>query len=379
MDSNRDAPVWLIDEDYTLLQLVRMFLGPTGAINWSLVADALNASVSFTGHVRSKVQCRDRYFRAVMPREDGRGDDDRSGAHAVSTKKKKSKHSDSVHPNLPGTVSSTSKSSKHKSHHATTQKMMEENKYRALLGFHSSCFDAVKKAVTLTRKPMKQRRFDKDPTHDQLANSVVVPPTGPFTPAQLSERRLHKEKTLQEKQLAGQLHLQQQRQRGHAMHARHPAYGVGSATGSGGAMAASAALQQQQWAQGARTLAASGRKGSVGSLPAVAGAGASPHLQYAKQAYASSGVGTPSAERLVTAALAHFTAPEARRALMSVYRNPQITEAIKVHAFITAVVDYGVRPCCPVCSGIDIECSVIVDTCWIDTGSFSRVGDHVWC
>jgi hypothetical protein len=80
-DSNRDAPVWLPDEDFALLAAVRLYLSPAGAVNWALVADAVFLAVCLPGRFRSRQQCRDRYFRVIMPREDGKlPEDDEQGA-----------------------------------------------------------------------------------------------------------------------------------------------------------------------------------------------------------------------------------------------------------------------------------------------------------
>ena len=62
VDSNREAPFWLIEEDYQLLMAVRLFLTvATGGINWHLVAGYVNSSTCLTGRYRSRNQCRDRY------------------------------------------------------------------------------------------------------------------------------------------------------------------------------------------------------------------------------------------------------------------------------------------------------------------------------
>jgi hypothetical protein len=83
-DSNRDAPAWLPDEDFALLSAVRLYLSPAGAVNWALVADAVCLAVCLPGRYRSRQQCRDRYFRVVMPREDGKLPEDDEQAAALA-------------------------------------------------------------------------------------------------------------------------------------------------------------------------------------------------------------------------------------------------------------------------------------------------------
>lgn len=48
-DSNKDAPMWQIEEDWALLRAVKVYLSQTGSINWHLVANVVNISGTFTG------------------------------------------------------------------------------------------------------------------------------------------------------------------------------------------------------------------------------------------------------------------------------------------------------------------------------------------
>ena len=125
-DSNKDAPPWLVDEDWLLLQAVRLCLGIHGNINWALVADFVQLSQSYLGRVRSRQQCKDRYFNHVMLVEEGKL------AVPETKKAKKGKAGED------GGASAPSKAARGKL--LTIQRRCEVDRRQSVLALHTSFF-----------------------------------------------------------------------------------------------------------------------------------------------------------------------------------------------------------------------------------------------
>eukprot|EP00039_Didymoeca_costata_P027922 m.19479 g.19479 ORF g.19479 m.19479 type:complete len:1962 (-) comp6594_c0_seq1:161-6046(-) len=193
IDSNKDAPPWTIEEDFHLLQAVKAFLSHTGSVNWVLVSDTVNSSTSFTGRFRSRNQCRDRYFRNILPREEGKGE----GRIEPTKKKKKSK--DGPNPlKVP------------KLKQISTQKQYDQDGKESVKNFHTSCFIAVQKAVQQMRKSSKGKRWEPHSSHETVSKRIQFPQTGPYTPVYLSDVR-HKKLLAEAEAKASQRHRAQQR------------------------------------------------------------------------------------------------------------------------------------------------------------------------
>jgi len=325
VDSNKDAPHWLIDEDFTLLQIVRTYLNPVGTINWHLVADAFNTSVSFTGRYRSTNQCRDRYFRVIMPREEGKDVDDGDESHP--SKKRKEKHGKAVAAGGGGAPPKATKSKPPPS----TDLLRQMDRGKALLSFHTACFTAAQRVAMQTRKPAKlPKASERHASHDKILQSITgtFPATGPFTPAQLSQMRVDKEKQLKE---------QQQQQAGQARVASGAAQAAGvarmqrsqmqSMSGRSGIVAG-----QTQSAAGSAVHGAAVRGTSWGAQAAQAAAAAA-----ASATAAAAPKTSRSSTELAQLALNHFKQQEARALIYTIYKNPQLDEATKVVKLTAAI------------------------------------------
>jgi hypothetical protein len=321
VDSNKDAPSWVVDEDYALWQIVRTYLNPNGTINWHLVADAFNTSVSFTGRYRSTNQCRDRYFRTIMPREEGKEVDDSDDQ--PSSKKRKEKHANGGV--LPVKVKAKAP--------ATTNRLREMDNGKSLLSFHQACFTAAQQVAVLHRGKLT-KGTERHGSHETILQSITFPPPGPFTPAQLSQRRIEKDKQLKEQQQAGQ------DQRG--------AGAAGSSAARAGAKARAHSLSNMPADAVATALPAGGvaaplagaapPSGNPGWPPAGV-ATAAPVAAAAAAAAATPGVQpTRSAAELAQLALTHFKRQESRVLIYSIYNNPDLDEGTKV-AKLTAVIN----------------------------------------
>lgn len=269
VDSNKDAPAFLIDEDYQLLRLVRRYLSQhNGSVNWHLVSDAFNTSTSFTGRHRSKNQCRDRYFRTIMLREEGKLGEESREPDPPPKKKKKDKREEEP-ALLPKKLRVPQ----------TTEKLHSHDKNRSLYQFHSGSFLAVQKAIQQTRKEIKPVKAKPHASHDVILNSILNhggagAQKGPLTPTQLSDRRLQKD---------------QQKKKEEAQ------------TRAGAAAAAAAGAATAGYATG--PAAATGQ--------------------------ATGDPATWTAHQLTTFYLGQFKSPEAQRAIMSIYQNASLVEAAK--------------------------------------------------
>eukprot|EP00049_Salpingoeca_infusionum_P011922 m.210798 g.210798 ORF g.210798 m.210798 type:complete len:1151 (-) comp15053_c0_seq1:31-3483(-) len=170
VDTNRDAPAWLIEEDWILVQTVRNFLSQSGSINWFLVADVVNTSTSYTGRTRTRFQCRDRYFNVIMNREDGKAPPPKD--EGKKTKKKKAKKEAAV----PEKVLST-------------QTMYQKDERKSLNQYHASLFQSIMKAAGARKDTTKAAKQDIKPQvaqqQQQLLESRAVA-AGCKTPQELA-------------------------------------------------------------------------------------------------------------------------------------------------------------------------------------------------
>eukprot|EP00911_Craspedida_sp_UC1_P002756 UC1_evm1s2020 len=258
MDANRAAPSWLIEEDWALLSAVRTYLSPSGNVNWYLVADVLHMTTSFTGRVRSPLQCRDRYFSVIMPREDGKLPAGKSSASkketaaalaeakkAVAAAKAKAKAKAEVAAAVAAAAAAekaekgTKKKKKTKKEVAAareaeaarkeaealqkpkvlnTAKLVSLDNRQSLLGFHRDVFQTVRKLAS-QRQPPQMSFTDATASHEavlQQANFNTA--GGQITPTSLSDSRLAcaARERQREEALRAQAQQQQQVQRARA-------------------------------------------------------------------------------------------------------------------------------------------------------------------
>ena len=199
-DTNRDAPLWSVEEDWQLLQAVRMFLNHNGSLNWSLVSDAVNSATSLTGRTRSKTQCRDRYFRVVMPREEGRAD-------LVVEKPDPKKKNKKLSKVPPGAVAAKANKKQ-----VPTQRLYELDNKKSVGNFHETCFNAVQTAIKL-RKASKPKSFTANNSFEAVVRTLVPPgqPGQTATPVLISEARMKRMKEQRDKDLKEHQAKQEQR------------------------------------------------------------------------------------------------------------------------------------------------------------------------
>ncbi len=203
LDSNKDAANWLVDEDWVLLQGVRLCLAASGAINWALVADYVNLSSWLPGRHRSRQQCKDRYFNAIMPVEEGK-------AAPPETKKPKRKNE------KEGSVGAAAAAAALKGPRGkvvNTEKRCALDRRQSILALHSAFFKACISARQGEAKPTKARKSDTvgaaslaaNVTMDKYLSAQSIPVLerpAPTEAARLSEQRIVRDR--QREQVAKQ-------------------------------------------------------------------------------------------------------------------------------------------------------------------------------
>ena len=200
-DTNQLAPPWTAEEDWQLLRAVRMFLGYSGALNWALVSDTVNSSTSLTGRMRSRTQCRDRYFREIMPREEGRVEQVAATQKQDPKKKKKLGKA-----NAPGSVPT-----KLNKKHITTQRLYEMDNKKSVATFHETCFGAVQTAMKMRKNP-KPKAFPPNSSFEQVIRSLTQPgQPGQNTAVIISDARVKRLKEKRDKEVLEQKEKQEQR------------------------------------------------------------------------------------------------------------------------------------------------------------------------
>ncbi|XP_054168303.1 helicase domino-like isoform X2 [Oppia nitens] len=232
-------PKWAIHEDWTILQVIQHFqdlplnlliVSPGHVPNWDLVSDVINMS---SCNYRSPKLCRYHYDVAIVPREEGKANNDLT----PKPKQKKMKGlptpvvpsgsvNSAISTTIPPLAASTTKSGAITPNRIIkTSQLISEDNNMSFTQLCSHRFETIKQIAnkrTPTLKHMFVNPTAKNPKHIALLSESGINFDQPLTPIQVASNRAErisreKQKAVAEQQMAArqlqqQLHQKQQQQ-----------------------------------------------------------------------------------------------------------------------------------------------------------------------